>query len=246
MDASAEIARWFNPRAEMSVVRLGDEGACHVIDHALLDPEGLVDWVAARRDDFRKMQSYVYPGIHLDPPPDLANALRAIFQRYVRQRFDARQLLDMQSRFSMVTLQPDALLPIQWLCHSDKDIRDPSVSIQASLLYLYDDPALGGTSFYRPRLSHEKIAALFRDAATLSARDFTDRYGIEPGFMGGDNDYFERIGQVEARWNRLIFYDANILHSGDIPHPQRLSADPATGRLTYNGFFTSLRHAVRA
>jgi hypothetical protein len=39
-----------------------------------------------------------------------------------------------------------------------------------------------------------------------------------------------------------LFFDGWILHSGDIPQPQRLIADPLTGRLTFNGFFTSRRH----
>jgi hypothetical protein len=46
-----------------------------------------------------------------------------------------------------------------------------------------------------------------------------------------------------AKWNRLIFYDGAMLHSGDIRRPEKLSADPRAGRLTLNGFFTSRRHA---
>jgi len=48
---------------------------------------------------------------------------------------------------------------------------------------------------------------------------------------------------IDAKWNRLIFYDGAMLHSGDIRLPERLSADPRRGRLTLNGFFTSRRHA---
>lgn len=245
MDPANDIASWFNPNAALSTVSLGRAGTCHVIDQALLEPDRLVDWVIARRDAFEVVDFNAYPGIHLASPEGLANALQAVFQRYLQRHFDAQRLLEMQSRFSMVTRQPEALRPIQWLCHSDKVNLDPGLSIQAALLYLFEDPALGGTSFYMPRAGAEKMDRLYRDASAMTAREFSDTHGIQPGFMDGDNEYFERIGTIEARWNRMIFYDASILHSGDIPHPQRLSTDPARGRLTYNGFFTSLRHAAR-
>ncbi|MGH9693519.1 MAG: DUF6445 family protein, partial [Bryobacteraceae bacterium] len=66
---------------------------------------------------------------------------------------------------------------------------------------------------------------------------------ISPGYMIGDNDFFARTGTIPARWNRMIFYDGSLLHSGDIETPERLTNDPATGRLTFNGFFTARRNA---
>jgi len=49
---------------------------------------------------------------------------------------------------------------------------------------------------------------------------------------------------VPARWNRMIFYAGTIFHSGEIAHPQLLTDDPRTGRLTLNGFFTCRRSAT--
>jgi uncharacterized protein DUF6445 len=46
-------------------------------------------------------------------------------------------------------------------------------------------------------------------------------------------------------WPRgRLFYNGGLFHSGDITAPARLSADPRTGRLTVNGFF-SCRPAAR-
>jgi hypothetical protein len=36
----------------------------------------------------------------------------------------------------------------------------------------------------------------------------------------------------------MLFYNGDLFHCGDITAPARLSADPRTGRLTLNGFFT--------
>ncbi len=64
--------------------------------------------------------------------------------------------------------------------------------------------------------------------------------------MIGDNGCFTRTGRVPARWNRMIFYDGGLLHSGDIVTPERLTSDPATGRLSFNGFFMARRNARQA
>ncbi|MFY8123555.1 MAG: DUF6445 family protein [Silanimonas sp.] len=41
----------------------------------------------------------------------------------------------------------------------------------------------------------------------------------------------------------MIVYSGTVFHSGEIAHPERLSDDPAIGRLTINGFFTCRRRA---
>ena len=39
----------------------------------------------------------------------------------------------------------------------------------------------------------------------------------------------------------MTLYDAGFFHSGDIARPELLTADPATARLTLNGFFDCRR-----
>ena len=58
------------------------------------------------------------------------------------------------------------------------------------------------------------------------------------------DDWFEKVGTVPPRWNRVIFYDGSLFHCSDIPEPGRLSPDPRQGRLTLNGFFTCRRRAA--
>lgn len=144
----------------------------------------------------------------------------------------------------MVTVAPRALRPYQWLCHSDNFALAPTQSIQACVLYLFKDAGLGGTSFYEPTHSLAETTKLFADSARLDSEAFTQRYGIQPGYMRGSNTYFTHMGSVSARWNRLIFYDGSVLHSGDINASEVLSNDPGKGRLTLNGFFTCRRNAV--
>ena len=224
-------------------VRLDDGASCYVVDHALVEPERVRAWAIAQRSAFRPVDFSAYPGKYLMLPQELHAALQSFYARLVRPRFDARRLMTFHGRLAMVTTPPAALRPPQWLCHADHFLVPPEQSIQASVLYLFDDAALGGTSFYRPLRPPAEMKQLFDDSIRMSAEGFTQRYGLRAGYIHGDNDYFACTGSIPARWNRLIFYDGSMLHSSDIPSPERLSDDPARGRLTFNGFFTARRHA---
>jgi Family of unknown function (DUF6445) len=120
---------------------------------------------------------------------------------------------------------------------------DPGVIYVASVLYLFRDPALGGTSFYVPRQSAAATDRIQYDSQTLSADVFAARYGLRPGYMTGANAYFDCVARVPAAWNRMILYNADFFHSGDIGRPELLSADPANARLTLNCFFNCRRQA---
>jgi hypothetical protein len=234
----------FNPDAQVTTMRFADRDVCHVVDDALLDPDGLVRFAGERRDHFRPLEQKGYPGICLPAAPELTRALDLLFTLHLRRRFDARRTLKMHCRLSLVTTPLPELLPYQWLCHRDGVALAPRESIQASVLYLFRDESLGGTSFYVPARPAEEIAVLFSDSKSLAPQEFVRRHRIEPGYMRGSNHYFTCIGTVPAKWNRLIFYDGAMFHSGHIEAPEKLNVDPLQGRLTLNGFFTSRRNVV--
>jgi Family of unknown function (DUF6445) len=234
----------FNPRPRIERVELIPGQACLVIDDALLEPERLVEFAAAQGAQFRRVDFNYYPGILLPTPGTISTALNAFFVEHIRPYFHARRVMRMHSRLALVTLPPQELCPYQWICHRDNDEVTPGQSIQASVLYLFRDVSLGGTSFYEALMPDEEVRRLYKDAGALSAQEFGDRYGLSPGYQCDSNRYFRRVGSVEAKWNRLIFYDGGMLHSGDILAPEKLSADPRVGRLTLNGFFTCRRPAA--
>jgi hypothetical protein len=231
----------FNPAATLQRMELENGQLCLVIDDALQEPERMVAWAAEHRPAFRSMDSYAYPGVYLPVPGEVEAEFAAFFGQHVQPWFDAGQLLHMNARLAMVTTPPSALRPCQWLCHADNFGVDPALSIQAAVLYLFDDPSLGGTSFYESTLSMRDTQQLFADSLAMPSAVFARRYGLQPGYLQGTNAYFRQVGSVPARWNRLVFYDGAMLHSGDIGKPDRLTDDPRMGRLTLNGFFTCRR-----
>jgi hypothetical protein len=233
----------FNPAATLRSVPLVDGQFCHVIDDALAQPERLFEWACAQA--FEPAQGNAYPGVLLPAPRALTQALADYFALHVRRRMGGRRTLDASVRVSLVTLSPQQLQPWQWQCHRDRfDAGPPELSIAASVLYLFRDPALGGTSFFVPRHPGPATDRLMKDSFKLDASEFAARYDLQPGYMTESNQYFERVVTVPAAWNRLIFYDGEVFHSGDIVHPSRMSSDPTRGRLTLNGFFTCRRVAA--
>jgi len=227
----------FNPRPQVQVLPITDRHACYVIDDALLDPDRLRAHAIVHREHFAMAHYNAYPGLELRMPEDFSRRLDDFFRQHVRSRLGARRTLRTYSRLAMATLAPHELQPRQCICHRDL-LGAPGQRMAASVLYLFDDATLGGTSFYAPRRPPEEIAQLGRDSGELDAAAFEARYGIARNYMAASNAWFEQLLSVPAKWNRLIFYDGGLYHSGDIRSPERLDPDPARGRLTLNGFFT--------
>jgi hypothetical protein len=232
----------FNPNPQVQTLSVGGRPLCYVIDDALLEPERWVDHAAAHADAFRDAPGNAYPGHELRMPDAVTAQLDAYFGLHVRRLFDARRTLEAYSRLSLVTRAPAQLEPRQWFCHVDRLQAEPGQCIAACVLYLFRDEALGGTSFYRPLRPMAEIAQLVQASVTMDRGEFSERHGIDAGYMTDSNAYFEKILTVPARWNRLIFYSGLVFHAGDIFHPERMSTDPRAGRLTLNGFFTCRRN----
>lgn len=230
---------FFNANPSVSVVPIGSHRHCIVIDDVLADPQAMVDWAAGQTFG---APDNPYPGLVLDAPAAVTQRMSDYFAAYARSRLGGRRTQAATLRFSMVTLPASQLRPVQWQCHRDRLAVHPErVLYAASVLYLFRDPKLGGTNFYEPTASKEQLTQLFADTSVLSPELFSERYGLQPGYMAGSNAYFERVSHVSAAWNRMIFYDGGQFHSGEINHADGMSADPRAGRLTLNGFFVCSR-----
>lgn len=231
----------FATRPRIDTIRIAGRHACHVVDDALIDPHALVDYAAAHADRFVEAGHNAYPGPELRMPDAFSAQLDAFFSQHLRDAFDVRRTERMYSRLAITATPPDRLHPAQSICHVDRLSVDPQHRIVACVLYLFDDPALGGTAFYAPKHPPQILLPLIRDSGALTAEAFRTRYGIETGYMTASNAWFEKLCSVPARFNRMIVYEGTVFHSGEIAHPERLSRDPRRGRLTLNGFFTCRR-----
>ncbi|MEO6280068.1 DUF6445 family protein [Roseateles sp.] len=235
--------RFFNPEPRVRVVPLPHGSQCVVVDDALANPEGVRQWAATQAFG---TPSFPYPGLVLGAPKTMGEQMAVLFAQHARAPLGGRRTLQHEVRMSVLSTPPEALEPLLWQCHRDRVLTDAEsqMLVAAGVLYLFDDPALGGTSFYRPLQGPVETDRMLADSAVLDAATFSARHGVQPGYMTDSNAYFERVARVLPVWNRAIFYDGSLFHAPDVDHPTRQSADVLRGRLTLNGFFACRRAAA--
>ncbi len=236
----------FNPNPRIELVPIPGHHPCIVIDDFLEAPELLVTGAVERHEQFKLAPHNAFPGLEMRMPDAFSARINEFFMQHVKRLLGARRVVELYSRLSMVTLQPHELSPYQRLCHRDRFTTDPVHCFAAGVLYLFRDAALGGTSFYLPRISGaelQRMYAMESEWRNLPNEECTRRLGSDPGYLVTSNPYFELVATVPAAWNRAIFYDGAIFHTSHITAPQLLSDDPTRGRLTLNSFFTCRRSA---
>jgi hypothetical protein len=234
----------FNRLPQVRELPLFDGHVALVVDDVLADPEQWVQAAAARPQAFLP-SAYAYPGPEAELPAEVQAALGEFFSAHARYRLGGRRTVGVTARLSIATLQPHELSARQWFCHRDTAGTPPGHALLAAVLYLFKDPALGGTAFYKPRRPDADTDWLVHEVSTLGTEAFRARHPeITPGYLTQSNDWFEKRAVLEPAFNRIVFYDGGLFHSADLQHPERLSADPTVGRLTANAFFTCRRAAA--
>ncbi|HRH76695.1 MAG TPA: DUF6445 family protein, partial [Cellvibrionaceae bacterium] len=111
----------------------------------------------------------------------------------------------------------------------------------ACVHYLCDEKK-GGTSIYRHKKTGiERITEDNVDYYNQAVNEEGALIQLEGSYMNGSNAYFEQIACVEAVFNRMVIYPANVLHSGNISKDFTFDSNPSRGRLTINSFLYSKR-----
>ena len=179
-----------------------------------------------------------YPGVRRLITRDDADA-NAYVERtceatgqFIAGAFDIDRFTFVEASFSIVTLKPNELRPVQRLPHFDS----PDPKYLALLHYLRVPPG-SGTAFYRQRSTGiERVTDANLDLFVSTAKAAEAKLADDSGYIHGSNEFYEEIGAVEAVPDRMLIYQGSLLHSGIIPPDMRFSADPQEGRLTANLF----------
>lgn len=220
------------PEATVTVERLGREGEpLVIIDNFTGQPERLRAMGLAAQYHPAGVD---YPGIRALADPSYLDLRRELMMQVMARVFGlARGISCEIAAFSLVTLAPEQLTLRQRIPH-----HDHSDAGRVAIMHYLDGPASGGTAFFRHRRTGFEAITPAREAAFAAALAEDEReFGPPPpGYPLGDSDSYEQIGAVEARPDRMALYRGRQLHSGIIPDPAALSADPAKGRLTVNMF----------
>lgn len=227
-----------NERPSVQTVIVGrEQQPVIVVDDVMCKPQSLVDYAAAEVK-FRPLKQDVnyYPGVRAPvPQPYLAtlfNAIKPLMRDTFGFAVDGH--VKATCSFSMVTVPPEQLNLFQRLPHFDT--VDPG---QIAVLHYLCDPSHGGTAFYRHR--DTGFESITQDRLTQyleRLKQDIDADGPPAAqYVRGDDTRFEQIHGFEARFDRLLIYRSQMLHSGSVSPSCNLSVDPRSGRLTANAFF---------
>lgn len=220
------------PDATVTVERLGREGEpLVIIDNFTGQPERLRAMGLAAQYHPAGVD---YPGIRALADPSYLDLRRELMMQIMARVFGLTRGVQCEiAAFSLVTLAPEQLTLRQRIPH-----HDHSDGGRVAIMHYLDGPQSGGTAFFRHKRTGFEAITPAREAAFAAALVEDEReYGPPPpGYPLGDSDAYEQIGAVEARPDRMALYRGRQLHSGIIPDPAALSADPAKGRLTINMF----------
>ncbi|OYT90332.1 MAG: hypothetical protein CFE43_18950 [Burkholderiales bacterium PBB3] len=229
----------FNPNPTIQTIALTNGQEVYVIDDFAQDPDALLRLAQSASSQFQTRPGHPYPGPQWDLLAPISAQLDHYFEQHLRARLQTGPAMASYGRFSRVTQTPATLGAVQRICHTDDSNIAPEQMISAAVHYLFQDAQLGGTVFFRSRMSDPDTQAFLIDATSMDGSTFGSKYGIPAGYMTQSNPYFEVIGRVPARWNRVVFYDGRIFHSGDIQGTSPAAYQAAMGRLTINAFFKS-------
>lgn len=221
------------PRATIARLSIGRERVpLLVIDDFVDDPDALIRRAAARvfTDTGRS-----FPGVRTRAPLTYRRLVVERFGDLLRECFGlpGATLTFSMCHYSLVTTAPEALAPLQRIPHIDS-VNGRGI---ASIHYLFRAPH-GGTAFYRHRSTgFETVDTGRRDAYFRELeRELAGPDAPPAAYIDGDTPLFEQVMAQEGRFNRVLFYPRNVLHSGCIGKGFVPDANPLTGRLSINSF----------
>ncbi|UAA40350.1 hypothetical protein KIH87_08460 [Paraneptunicella aestuarii] len=239
-----------NPKAQWQCISVGNEALpVWIVDDFWLQPQALAELAACAdsKEEFAEEPGDYYPGVRRyfyrsgTDVSDIGAYLQKSLASALNKQLQQAGTLEFLA-LSLATKSPQQVKPIQLIPHFD------SVSEQqyAVVGYLFKNDSganeqtseHGGTSFYRHReTGFESITQQRAPQYMKTLQRQATTVGMPKGeFINGDTALFERIYQVPAKFNRMLVYSANLLHSGDL-QANSLSANPNIGRLTWNACF---------
>jgi hypothetical protein len=205
-----------------------------VIDNFVAESEALL--MAAKESEFVQNSPF-YPGPRAAAPEayqqlvlnTLTDQLVAFFE------LPTSNFTFSACHFSIIATLPNKLKLLQRIPHFDSLGQHGLAAVH----YLFKED-LGGTSFYRHRktgfesINEDRKIEYFRSLE--SENDGPNLPKSADGYINGDTALFERISEQPAKFNRIIIYRRNSLHSGSIPKHYLNNGTSVNPRLTISSF----------
>ncbi|MCG7553343.1 DUF6445 family protein [Pseudoalteromonas sp. Of11M-6] len=226
-----------NPSLKISVLIVPNTDiSVYVVDDFLLDTASVLNF-AHKVAYYHPMFSdnSFYPGKRDHMPEPYMRLLASFFKDYMLPRISRTEYQSVtfhKCLLSLITCQPDALILDQKVPHIDSfDDRD------FAFVHYLSTTNLGGTSIYR-FIPENLVEFREKDKGVLS--EMLIKAAESPhehsGYLNETTSVFERVLKIEPKFNRLVIYQGNILHSANINCASGCNQDPKIGRLSISSF----------
>jgi hypothetical protein len=204
-----------------------------IVDDVLRDPAEMIRY-AANESQFKPPPT-LYPGITAKLPDAYVDGLAGVLVPLMGETFGVRVdtafLVD--SFFALATYPAEQLHFRQRLPHVDC-----FEACQVAALHYLCDGSQGGTALYRHRATgYESLNEEKSQQMQCLISQVVASNPVSAEYPNANNRLFEQTANFEAKFNRLIAYRANVLHSMAVTFNTKLSSDPRIGRLTANTNF---------
>ena len=222
-----------HPDFKIHKLKLGREQApLLVVDNLVANADELVDQAASKV--FTDVPGY-FPGIRAKAPLSYQQFVIDTLRDTIAEMFgvSASKLHFTSCHFSLVTTPGDRLVLMQRIPHVDS-----MLSSELALLHYLFKSDLGGTAFYRHRSTGYEYVNVERNDAycRFVSAEMGGPNSPRSGYISSTTPLFEQIGAQEGRFNRLLIYRRNSLHSSNLSANFVPDTNPRTGRLSINGF----------
>ncbi|MBL4940649.1 MAG: hypothetical protein JKY81_03185 [Colwellia sp.] len=208
----------------------------YVIDDFLLNTESVMHFAKniAYYNPMHTDNSY-YPGVRDNMPEPYIRLLQAFFQEEIisnRLKNKHGSAIVHKSLLSLVSCPPSQLLSEQKMPHVDSCKNN-----EYAFVHYLSGKELGGTSLYR-YIPKNIIELNEKDEAVLDdmLMAITSKSKEHSGYITQSTSLFEQVLTIEAKFNRLVIYQGNLLHSANLTSKDSYSGGTSNGRLSIASF----------
>ncbi len=226
-----------NPKLTIQEVKIPNTSLhAYIIDDFLLSADSVVHFAKniAYFNPMHADNSY-YPGVRDNMPEPYIRLLQHFFQNFIIPKLPTNKQgtgIVHKSLISLTSCPPSELLNEQKMPHVDS-----CKSGEYAFVHYLSGAELGGTSLYR-YLPKDIIELNEQDETVLDdmLSDVSLNSNEHSGYLTHSTSLFEQVLKIDAKFNRLVIYQGNLLHSANLISKESYSGDTANGRFSVTSF----------
>jgi hypothetical protein len=226
-----------NPNLSFEIITISETNhKIIIIDDVIETPQQVIDF--AVNNAYFMPQGHdgtYYPGIRDAMPLPYKRMLKKLLTNLFDIDFFPKGVgknIDLyKCDLSLTTTEPGALVTSQKMPHMDSLSSNDFATV-----HYFCQPEHGGTSLYK-YLPLDIIEINNEEEAKHIIHSVKNTPEEHSSYITGDTSIFKKVIDVEAKFNRMVIYQGNLLHSANVKNAISFTKNIKKGRLTVTGFF---------